>query len=124
MNNAQIIALLNAGILDITTHDLDADKAYQVFLFKRRLAGLRDEIVEKQNAIGRDERKEELFAEMQKEPVSIQPIEPLLTFAEYHALAKENRAVPIPIGEKVVYGDPLSIGMEWLENVLWVALEG
>lgn len=124
MTNQQVIILANTGALSATAHDLPAAEAYKLIPFKRAIRKALEEISKKQEEIPADDPKaDELKAELMKEEVSLDC--KTMSFEAFHALANENKSVPVFDGEGKLIGrfDPFTISEDALENVLWKAPE-
>ena len=123
MKNIDIITLANTGALAATAHDLPVAHAYKLIAFKRAVRKQLEEIVEREKAIKDDPREEELRKELYNEEITLEGVK-TMPFEVYHALARENRAVPMHTGkDQVVQFDPFTISEDVLEGVLWVAPE-
>jgi len=123
MKNRTIILLVNNGVLSATAHDLDAANAYKLLGFKRAVKKQLDEIIEREKEIKDDPKADELREELHNEEVKLDC--KTMPYGAFHALAKENRALPVfgQDGRQIGTSDPFSAFENELENVLWVAPE-
>jgi hypothetical protein len=146
MKNYIINNLINAGILDVTSHTLDSAHAYKVFRFKKAIDKAMKSIVEQDGALVAEagikdakafdarykelsngepcdelkemEAKYEKLAELRKNFWNDDtPIEPkTMPWDAYHQLADENKAV---IGLDGKPHDVFTIFAGVLEGILW-----
>ena len=139
---ATIVALVQNGALNTTEHDVPVADAYKASKFRRELKKAFDEIVEREKSLAEtagldlnemDKASEEaktkfaeLRAEMFKDEMEM-AVKPM-PYGSFHALAKENRQVPVQIPgadgkQAAVYTDPFRACEDLLEGILWVAPE-
>ena len=139
---ANIIALVKNGVLNTTEHDVQAADAYKASKFRRELRKACDEIVEREKSLAAEAgfdinrienasaeqkaRFDALRAEMLKDEIDI-AVKPM-PYESFHALAKENRHIPLPLpGEdgkpRTVMADPFRNCEDLLEGLLWIAPE-
>lgn len=120
MKNRDIILLANIGVLNATALDLPAADAYKLLGFKRAIRKQLDEIVAREREI---DGNEALLEEMRNEEITLDC--KTMSYESFHALAAENRAVPVSDAAGKVIGRfaPFAICEELLEGVLWKAPE-
>lgn len=142
----KIIQLVNNGVLNTTEHDVPVEDAYKASKFRRALKAAFEEVVEREKALAKeagiadpqkiaeaseDARKRfgELQAELYKDKIDLPGIK-AMPYESFHALAKENRRVPIQVpaldkdGKETmatINVDTFRNCEDILEGVLWVA---
>ncbi len=142
----KIIQLVNSGVLNTTEHDVPVEDAYKASKFRRELKAALEEVAEREKVLAKeagiadlqkfseapeDARKRflELRAELYKDSIDLPGIKPM-SYASFHALAKENRSIPaqVPAFDKdgketiaTIKVDVFRNCEDILEGVLWVA---
>lgn len=139
MKNSYILALVRAGLLNTTEHDVPVADAYKAAKFRRAigkaLRGLNDQerqlakdagaILDEKGLVDMTKTKQEdaerffsLQAELMKDETEVEVIP--MPYESFHALAKENRATPVrtPGGAHVTH-DTFRETEALLEGVLY-----
>jgi hypothetical protein len=116
LKNNEIIALVNAGLLNTTEHDVPAADAYKSYKFRKAVEKAFNAIAEKDRELpktaGVEDGKEpteeqtkkivELRVALYNDETELEGNIVPMSWEGFHALANENKrtAVQVPIGEK------------------------
>lgn len=121
LKNNIIIALVNAGLLNTTEHDVPAADAYKAYKFRKAIEKAINAIVEKEKELpktagvegntpteAQTKKVEELRAALYADETELEGNIVPMSWEGYHALSNENRrvAVQLPNGEKNENGSP------------------
>ena len=143
---SKIVQLVDCGILNTTEHDVPSADAYKASKFRRGIKNALEEVIERERALAKEvgiedvsklseapeekrKRYNELRAELYKDKIDIPGIK-AMSYESFHALAKENRRVPIQVpaldkdGKQTmatINVDTFRNCEDFLEGILWVA---